>query len=266
MKKLNKKVLNINGIIFNIYSDYTTEIDEYFKEFIVPSTDEVKKEISIYFEKDKSVFESVYRCFDKNKSVIIDTFKNQTHYQEDNKFLIDNEDYICIKESEVDYKLFTNGKDNSLKYLIRIIRELLIRSLEDKGYFYMHGTGIEIYGKGILLLGGSGSGKTTFATRLNEIETPQKYLSNDRIFLRQDEMKYFPLPIIYAMGTVKSNSNLDSYFERTHALENRRGGNYVLARSNVKCDIPLTDISTIFPHIQNVSSMKVDTIIFPKYE
>ena len=156
MKKLNKKVLNINGIIFNIYSDYTTEIDEYFKEFIVPSTDEVKKEISIYFEKDKSVFESVYRCFDKNKSVIIDTFKNQTHYQEDNKFLIDNEDYICIKESEVDYKLFTNGKDNSLKYLIRIIRELLIRSLEDKGYFYMHGTGIEIYGKGILLLGGSG--------------------------------------------------------------------------------------------------------------
>ena len=205
----------------------------------------------------------MYRCFDKNKSVIIDTFKNQTHYQEDNKFLIDNEDYICIKESEVDYKLFTNGKDNSLKYLIRIIRELLIRSLEDKGYFYMHGTGIEIYGKGILLLGGSGSGKTTFATRLNEIETPQKYLSNDRIFLRQDEMKYFPLPIIYAMGTVKSNSNLDSYFERTHALENRRGGNYVLARSNVKCDIPLTDISTIFPHIQNVSSMKVDTIIFP---
>lgn len=263
MKKLNKKVLNINGIVFNIYSDCIPLIDEYFKEFIVSSTDEVIREFNIYFEKDKSIFEKVYRNFDKNKSVIIDTFKNQTHYQEDNKFLIDNEDYICIKDSEVDYKLFTNENANSYKYLIRIIRELLIRSLEEMGYFYMHGTGIEIYGKGILLLGGSGSGKTTFATRLNEIETPQKYLSNDRVFLRQDEMKYFPLPIIYAMGTVKSNSSLDNYFERTHSLEKRRGGNYLLARSNIKCDIPLTDISRIFPHIQNVSSMKVDTIIFP---
>lgn len=263
MEKLSKKVLNINGILFNIYSNYTTEIEEYFKEFIVPSTDELKKEINIYFEKDKNIFEKIYRSFDKNKSSIVNTFKNQTHYQEDNKFLIDNEDYICIKDSDFDYKLFTNGNENSLKYLIRIIRELLIRTLEDNGYFYMHGTGIEIYGKGILLLGGSGSGKTTFATRLNEIETPQKFLSNDRVFLRQDEMKYFPLPIIYAMGTVKSNKELDNYFEKTHALEKRRKGNYILARSNVKCDIPLTDISKIFQNIQNVSSMNVDTIIFP---
>ena len=151
MKELNKKVLNINGIVFNIYSKYTSEIEEYFKEFIVHSADDVIGEYNIYFEKDGNIFEKVYRSFDKSKSIIIDTFKNQQHYQEQNMFLIDNEDYICIKDSDFDYKLFTNGKDNSLKYLIRIIRELLIRSLESKGYFYMHGTGIEIYDKGILL-------------------------------------------------------------------------------------------------------------------
>lgn len=266
MKKLSKKVLNINGIQFNIYSSHIEDIDRYFKEFIVPCDKEVICSYDIYFEKDEDIFKKIYGEFNKSKSEVIDTFKNQTHYKCDNKFLIDTEDYICIKEGDYSFKLFTNGSRVSEKYLIRIIREILIRALESKGYFYMHGTGIEIYDTGILLLGGSGSGKTTFATRLNEIDTKEKYVSNDRVFLKDDEMCYFPLPIVYAMGTVKSSKALDEYFMSTKALEIRRNGNYILARSNTKCDIPLTDISAIFPHIESVSSLGVDVVLFPKLE
>ncbi|MDD6387793.1 MAG: hypothetical protein PUA68_01855 [Bacilli bacterium] len=266
MKELRKSVLNINGVIFNIYSYHIEDIEKYFKEFIVCSDKDVVSTYNIFFEKDEEEFRKLYSKFDKDKSTLIDTFKNQQHYRLDNKFMIDSEDYICVRESEFDFKLFTNGSRYSEKYLIRVIREILIRVLETNGYFYMHGTGIEIYDKGILLLGESSSGKTTFATRLNEINTPQKFLSNDRVFLKKDEMCYFPLPIIYAMGTVKSCRELDNYFRDTHVLETRRNGNYILARSNTKCDIPLTDIREIFPHIQNVSSMKVDVVIFPKID
>lgn len=266
MKKLRKKALNINGILFNIYSYNIEEIEKYFQESIVYSDKEIIGTYNIYLEKDEDVFKNIYEKFDKTSSKVIDTFKNQSHYQCGNKFLIDTEEYICVKTSEFDFKIFTNGSKNSEKNLIRIIREILIRALESNGYFYMHGTGIEIYDKGILLLGESGSGKTTFLTKLNEINTKERFVSNDRVFLKDDEICYFPLPIVYAMGTVKGCKNLDEYFKTTHALEMRRNGNYLLAKSSTKCDIPLNDISVMFPHIENVSSLNIDTIIFPRLE
>lgn len=266
MKKLNKKVLNINGIQFNIYSNYIEDIDRYFKEFIVPCEKEIICSYDILFEKNNDIFKKIYSKFNKEKSVIIDTFKNQTHFKNDNKFLIDTEEYICIKEGEYNFCLFTKESRLSEKYLIRIIREILIRTLESNDYFYMHGTGIEIYDKGILLLGGSGSGKTTLTTKLNEIYIKEKYLSNDRVFLNSYEMCYFPLPIVYSMGTVKSCKALDEYFISNKVLEIRRNGNYSLAKSDTKCDIPLTDINIIFPHIENTSSLYVDMILFPKLE
>ena len=38
--------------------------------------------------------------------------------------------------------------------------------------------GIEVFDKGILLLGNSGSGKTTFMTKLSELDTKEKFISN----------------------------------------------------------------------------------------
>ena len=166
---------------------------------------------------------------------------------------------MCIKTNDVNYKLF-----GTIKGLSWVIRELLIREMEDKGYFYMHGTGIQVYDKGILLLGNSGSGKTTFMTKLNELDTRERLISNDRVFIKDRMMHYYPLPIIYAMGTARANGNLDEYFRKTNALEKRRGKDYNTCSDGAKCDVPLKDISRIFPNVGLVDKSKIDLIIFPK--
>ena len=259
MKKLRKKVLNINGVLFNIYTEDIEDVENYFRNFVTLSNEKVIATYNIYFNKDKNILKDLINSFDKNNSIILPTFKNQHHYKNDNRFLIDTEKYMCIKENDNNYKLF-----GTIKGLSWIIRELLIREMEDKGYFYMHGTGLEIYNKGILLLGNSGSGKTTFMTKLNEIDTKEKIVSNDRVFVKNTMMHYYPLPIIYAMGTVRSNKNLDEYFKSTNALEKRRGKNYETCCNSTKCNVPLTDISKIFQNVENIDKSKIDLIIFPK--
>lgn len=265
MTGLRKKQLNINGVIFNIYSNYIDEITEYFNNFIVPCNDKIIATYNIYFDKDENIFNEVFNDFNLKDSIPINTFKNQIHYKDNNKFLIDTKDYICIKNSDNDYKVFAKGK-NSIKGLSWIIRELLIRELEDNNYYCMHGTGLEIYDKGILLLGSSGSGKTTLASKINEINTPQKYVSNDRVFIKNGIMHYYPLSIKYTMGTIKNNKGLSNYFITNNILEKQKNINYYDSSFKTKCDIPLTDINKVFPNVENVSKEKIDLIIFPKID
>ena len=259
MSKLRKKELNINGVLFNIHSAYIDEIDAYFSKFIVPSNEEITSSYNIYFENDINVLSSLLDSFNINDANILHTFKNQIHYQIDDKYLINTREYMCIKLSDYNYILF-----GSVKGLSWIIRELLIREMEDKGYFYMHGTGLNVYDKGILLLGNSGSGKTTFMTRLNEINTKEKFISNDRVFVKDNLMYYYPLQVIYALGTVRSNDLLDKYFRETHILEKVKGKEYLKSSNDVKCHVPICDISKIFSNVENIDKSNIDLIIFPK--
>ena len=259
MKELNKKEFNINGVLFQIYTDNVEEVEKYFRQFVVPSHEEVISTYHIYFDDDPDILSALISTFDKSTSKMIPTFKNQFHFQNGNQYLIDTEEYLCIKSNDHNYKLF-----GTIKGLSWIIRELLIREMEDNHYFYMHGTGIQIDDKGILLLGNSGSGKTTFMTKLNELDIPEALVSNDRVFVKNRMMHYFPIPVIYAMGTARSNNRLDDYFKRTNALTIRRGKNYATCLDQQKCDVPLTDISLIFPHIKNIDKSSIDLIIFPR--
>lgn len=259
MQRLRKKELNINGVLFNIYTEDVEKVEKYFSNFVIPCNEKVIATYNIYFDSDKDILLSLISTFDKSKSVVLPTFKNQIHYKNGNKFLIDTEKYMCIKTNDKNYKVF-----GTVKGLSWVVRELLIREMEDKGYFYMHGTGIEVFDKGILLLGNSGSGKTTFMTKLSELDTKEKFISNDRVFVKNRMMHFYPLPIIYAMGTARANRNLDEYFRRTYALEKRRGKDYATCGDGTKCDVPLKDIPRIFPNIENVDKSKIDLIVFPR--
>lgn len=258
---LKKKLLNVNGVVFEILADDLNAVEEYFKESVINCGDDVIANISIELYVDYEHFMKKRKNFNMDSARVYDTFLNQKHFQDGNLFLIDNEDYICEKINEHSYKIYAVSK-NPCKSLLRVIRELIIREMEDFGYFFMHGVGLMVDGNGILILGNSGSGKTTLMTKINSLDVSQYLVSNDRVFLRNDEMRYFPLPIVYSMGTVKNNEKLNEYFERTNWLKKRRGLKYISYKQ--KCDVPLLDIKKIFNNVGNVSSGKVSLIIFPR--
>ena len=264
MKKYLKKQYIINEVAFNIYSDDLNKVDNYFKESVLESETQVKSEYNIYLCEEKSFFIEKIKQFNKNIAKIYDTFNNQQHYQFKNMYLIDNEEYLIEKIDDNNFVLYSNNKNKTCKNLLRVIREILVRDLEDKGYYFMHGNGIKIFDKGMLILGKSGSGKTTFTSKINSLEINQQFISNDRIFINEDEMVYFPLPIVYSMGTVKTNLKLDKYFKENNVLELRRGGNYETAIYSQKCDVPLRSIHEMFNNCENISSSTIDLIIFPR--
>ncbi len=180
-------------------------------------------------------------------------------------YLIDNEEYICIKDDDYNYTILTDGREQGIKWPFRILRELLVREREDTGNLFMHGTGILLNESGILLLGNSGSGKTTLAVEMISEDMEKKgFVSNDRVFMRDGEMQYFPIPIVFASGTAKNNRYLDEYFKKTRLYERRTGKFYESTLNNDEVPVPLTDIERIFEEIKLESQRKIDTIIFQK--
>lgn len=253
-------------------SDFERQL-EHIREFYIPCKVPKKelKTINIDYLTDRYIFEKYLKECKKREGKLYQSFENQVHKEIElpNKskkvYLIDNEEYICIKDDDYNYTILTDGREQGIKWPFRILRELLVREREDGGSLFMHGTGISLNESGILLLGNSGSGKTTLAVEMISEDMEKKgFVSNDRVFMRNGEMKYFPIPVVFASGTAKNNQYLDEYFKKTRLYERRTGKPYESTSSNDKVPIPLTDIERIFEGIKLEAQRKIDTIIFPK--
>ena len=267
---------NFGDVIFNINTfnekDYSKQI-EHVREFYIPCKIPKKevKTINIDYSTDKYIFEKYLEECKKRKGKLYQSFENQVHKEIEipnsskKIYLIDNEEYICIKDDDNNYIILTDGREQSIKWPFRILRELLVREREDEGNLFMHGTGISLNETGILLLGNSGSGKTTLAVEMISRDMEKKgFISNDRVFMRDGKMQYFPIPVVFASGTAKNNQYLDEYFRETRLYEKRTGKSYESTSNNDKVPVPLTDIENIFERIELESQRKIDTIIFPK--
>lgn len=273
-----KKIIacNFGDVIFYINTFKNVDFEkqlEHIKKFYIPCKNPKTNvnEINInYITNEKMFFKYLQEC-KRRKGVLYQTFENQVHkevlIENDNKkvYLIDNEEYICIKDDENNFTILTDGREEGIKWPFRILRELLVRIRENNNELFMHGTGIGIDNNGILLLGNKGSGKTTLAIKLiSEENLDKEFISNDRVFLDGNSMKYFPIPIVFASGTVKNNQYLDNYFKKTRLYEKEIGKIYEKTESNDKVPTPLTDIEQIFNNIKLREYKKIDTIIFSK--
>lgn len=266
---------NFGDIIFYINTfnqkDFNKQL-EHIRKFYIPCKIPKKNNIiNIDYATDKYIFEKYLKECKKRKGKLYQSFENQVHkeieLQNGSKkiYLIDNEEYICIKDDEHNYKILTDGREQGVKWPFRILRELLVREREDKGNLFMHGTGISLNENGILILGNSGSGKTTLAIEMISENIKEKgFISNDRIFMKDGKMQYFPIPVVFASGTVKNNKNLDEYFKRTRLYEKMTGISYERTSNNDKVPVPLTDMDKIFEGIKLEIQRKIDIIIFPK--
>lgn len=253
--------------------------DEYYdlllskvKESVIDFKPNTEESINIEYIVDIKKFIDLKNKIKNSDGKVYDTFKKQTHKEIilNNKkyYLVNTEEYICIKATPKDYIIIVEKNNvTSTNWVVRIIRELYLRIKENKGYNYMHGTGIEVNGKGILLLGNSGSGKTTLAVKFLELEKSKGFLSNDRILIDKNlNIDYFPHATTYAMGTVKNNKHLDKYFKDTNILEKTKKISYETVEYTVDCNTPLADTEKIFNNTYMVARSDLSLILYPRFK
>lgn len=269
------KKLVFKNIEFILQSDNLESLNKqisHISQFYTPYIGQeiMKENIKIHYLEDKKLYEEIIEECKYKKYILHQSFENQVHkeYQIDSNkkcFIIDNQDYICIKNEDNHYRIISDGREAAIKWPFRIIREILVRKKEENNALFMHGTAITINDRGILILGNHGSGKTTLATKLLETEENIGFLSNDRVFLEYSnmaQMEYFPIPVVYAMGTVKNSYNLDEYFKNTRILEKRTNKVYESSSVKDKVDVPLTDMPKIFKNVEMKPFSNIDMIVF----
>ncbi|MDD4187402.1 MAG: hypothetical protein PHX04_01330 [Bacilli bacterium] len=274
-----KKDYEFENITFTVqannYEDFNSQL-RHISQFYISLSEfsNYSDKINIKYVVDVKLYEELKNKIKGKKARLYQSFENQIHaeYSMENNtkiYLIDTEEYICIKYGDNDYETITDGRKISERWLFRVVREILVRKNEEKKGLFMHGTGLVLEDQGILILGNSGAGKTTLATRLlSGADCEKQFLSNDRVFLyssgNESRMEYFPIPVVLASGTVKNNLQLNEYFEKNNIYENKTGKPFDEAPDNAKIDIPLTDISEIFDKTSLIPIHKIDLIIFSK--
>lgn len=273
MKQIKCKFKNLEFVISTFKEkDYEDQL-EHIRKFYIdnnPSNIKCEKIVDIAYITDEYYFKKYFEECKKRKGKFYQSFDNEIHKEVsfDNGtkiYLINTEEYVCIKEDDNKYKIITDGREEGVKWPFRLIREILVREKEENSKLFMHGTGIILNNNGILFLGNSGSGKTTLATNLllDDIEN-KGFISNDRVFLNGEEMDYFPIPIVFASGTIKNNYNLSKYFKEKEIFEKEIGKKYEEIDNNTKVAIPLVDIEKIFKNTSLTQQRDVDTIVFPR--
>ncbi|MDD4706347.1 MAG: hypothetical protein PHS24_03965 [Bacilli bacterium] len=276
-----KKEYKFKNITFTVIADDKNEYDDQIKhisQFFIPLEDYIvnlNENINITYNVNELMFTKLLEKTSYIEPKLYQTFENQIHSEYTiNKvkiYIINTKEYIAIKYDDNNYEILTDGRLKSIRWVFRIIREILVRKNEEKNKLFMHGTGLIIDNKGVLILGNSGSGKTTLASKLLSTNDCQKgFLSNDRIFLDNNNgvatMEYFPIPVVFAMGTVRADKYLNNYFERTSIYEKRIGKSFEDSDDKDKVDIPLTDIPKIYENVILKAVNKVDLIIFSKLD
>ncbi len=263
------KILNYNFCIITHNLSLLNKQIEHISKFCItpPIFKKLENIITIEYIENKTLFNNLFNKFNTNTYEVLNTFENERHYKltinSYTYFLQAPDKYIVRKTNNCNYTVIGDGEKETIKYVFRIIREILVRLQENNSKFFFHATSLKIKNKGVAILGNSGSGKTTLFSSLLFNEC--KVLSNDRTFFYKDNgsfmMDYFPIPIVYKIGTVENNESLNNYILKSnhYLLPNY----FYLGKQSYP--VPLTDITKIFKNISLVESTSLDILIFSKF-
>lgn len=254
-------------VYFNTLEDYL-----FYKRQIETSVVDMKHKdsknetIKIYYQNDKDLYNSLLSTIKKRDKKTISSFQDEYYDLYGDTYVSSKERYLIRNEGNNTYRMICNGflKRHEVIYLIR---EIYVRLQENKKSLFMHGNGIEMDNKGIMLLGNSGSGKTTFMMKLLDTDDDTSYLSNDRVFLRRDRrIDYFPIPLILANGTAQNNRRLFDYLSKRDSLYDSTYRRDTLLHGEVDDKYALfrNHFFEIFPNCKNVESTNLDYVILPK--
>lgn len=215
-----KKKFIYEKIIFNCSSDSQNVFDyisEYwhddniednnfeFKNYYLVHV-ENKTYINEYFEQLMKL--KIQKSFLIHKSGMIVSLY---YFKKMKVFLCKNEELLIINRKEKEFVIFTKNKGGS--YVLRIIREIIFREMENRGSLIFHGAAIDYNGFGIYICGKKSAGKTT--TMLKFLKRGFNFIANDRVFINDNNelfsLNYIPLAIRIGYGTVRSEIVLENY-------------------------------------------------------
>ena len=119
--------------------------------------------------------------------------KNRYFFWKDGKdYILKTNEYLIIKDFE-NKKIILNYKKGSgeLYELIRkMIKDLIIKSAQKKGFTYLHAAGINFNGKNVILTGNSNQGKTT--TMIRFVKKGAKIIGDDVVMIKKNKLFAFP--------------------------------------------------------------------------
>ena len=257
-------------VIFNKENDYL-----FYKEVIENSIINMNhknsnnKLITINYINDLSYYNEIYNQKTNNKKEIISSFLNEYYDKYDDTFISSNERYLINKNNKNSFNIIC--KENLKRpELIYVIREIYVRLQENKKSLFIHGNGIELSNNGLIIMGNSGSGKTTFMFKLFQNKDENiSFLSNDRIFLtKEDNIEYFPIPIILANGTARGTKEVFEYLKTKDKLyDSVYNKDTLLNKSDKeKYELYKKYLIEIFKNITLKEQTKFNNIIIPKID
>lgn len=199
----------------------------------------------------------------------VQSFENEYYDQVDDTFISSKNRYLIRNKDNKIFDLLCGGHLERPE-LIYLIREIVVRLEENDKAVFMHGNGIVLDGKGVILTGNSGSGKTTLMLKLFENNPEQfGFLSNDRVFITQDgHMDYFPIPIILASGTAKNSPMLREFLKKEGKLYDSTFDVSMLESSSndTKFAFFRTYMPEVYKNCELLERHKLDGIIIPKID
>lgn len=254
---------------FNDYQDYL-----FYKKQIETSINDMflkdngVEPIVINYINSKEYFEMFDSISSKERKKV-QSFENEYYDQVDDLFISSKDRYLIKNNNNKSFDLLCSCHLERHE-LIYLIRELVVRLEENNKSLFMHGNGLTIDGKGIILTGNSGSGKTTLMLKLFE-GNPDKcgFLSNDRIFITQDgHMDYFPIPIILASGTAKNLSLMREFLRKKGTLYDSEFDVSMLdsEKNDTKFAFFRNYIPQVYGNCELLERHKLDGIIIPKID
>lgn len=185
--------------------------------------------------------------------------------------------YVVIQPEEGDL-LYVCTREEALEggsYLLRVIRELILRHAENRQGMIIHGAAAGGIGsEGVLICGDKASGKTSFLLYL--LGQGYEFVANDRVILHQQHgafsLEYVPLAIRVGLGSAESFPELkvclqDYDFSRKQPAEWLNKDEDILRKigSSKKAELTPQELSSLFG-VPTCSDFQLKKIIFPKFD
>lgn len=262
-------VRTINHIRFVIVSDDQSLIDEQerlLSKNVFSLQQDADEEICLHYVKNQRLFDDIQKCLSSQKLQPIETFKNEQHfkgtYQNLPAYKKDKNEY-CVVVKNNEFWFVANPEVDTSIFIPRLITELLLRKMEDKGSVLSHTTGVQLENKGLFLTNNSGGGKTTLMTKIFDGGKNIGVLSNDRVFSCFKDgiiptMEYVPFEVHFEIETIYSSPNLLQYFSKTNQLEK--------VQQRGKGQVALCDMDKVYPKLKRKTTSKIDCVLIPKID